>query len=343
MKITADRYIPFLKGVFEPYAEVVYKDGMEITPDDARDSDALIVRTRTACNASLLEGGKVRMVATATIGTDHIDLPWCAEHGIEVANASGCNAGGVMQYVFTAIYTIACRKNIDLEGKTIGIIGVGNVGKRVEGLARKLGFKLLLCDPPRAAAEGPEAFCSLDELLRNSDIVTMHTYLDGTTFHMADEDFFSRMKDGAVFINASRGEVVVDEALKDAAGRLGAVIIDTWNHEPGIDMELLELADIATPHIAGYSYQGKQNGTSMAVRAVARHFGLDSLKDYYPATESPEKEIVTLRFYGLTREQTRDLMLSAYDIEADDRRFRSNPATFEKQRSGYDYRREFNY
>lgn len=341
MKITADRHIPFLKGVFEPYAEVVYKDGMDITPEDARGSDALIVRTRTKCNSGLLEGGRVGMIATATIGTDHIDLDWCSSRGIEVRNAAGCNAGGVMQYVFTSLYTAACSKGIELEGKTLGIIGVGNVGSRVEAMGRRLGFRLLLCDPPRAAAEGEEKFCSLERLLDEADIVTMHTYLDATTCRMADRRFFSRMKDGAIFINASRGEVVDDEALLEAAGRLGAVIIDTWNNEPEVNGRLLAATDIATPHIAGYSYQGKQNGTAMAVQAVARHFGIESLYDFRPAVENPDKEVMKVDFRNLSREEIRDRMLDSYDIREDDRRFRENPENFEKLRSEYDYRREF--
>jgi len=342
MKITADRYIPFLEGVFEPYAEVVYRDGPDFAAD-APDSDALIIRTRTKCGAPLLEGSKVEMIASATIGTDHIDLKWCAEHGIEVDNAQGCNAGGVMQYVFTALYAAAEKKSIDLSDKTIGIIGVGHVGQKVEALARHLGFKVLLCDPPRAQAEGPEAFCSLEHLLQNSDIVTLHPYLDETTRGMADEAFFSRMRPGAVFINASRGEVVNEEALKAALPSLGAVIIDTWNHEPAIDRELLSAVDIATMHIAGYSYQGKQNGTSMAVQAVARHFGIKSLYDFRPETESPDKEIAKIDFRDMNQKQIASVLQENYPIFEDDRALRSAPERFEKLRSEYDYRHEITF
>ena len=154
MKIVADQAIPFLKGVFEPYAEVIYKKGGEIGPDDVRDADALITRTRTRCDAALLEGSKVKLISSSTIGTDHVDIPWCDAHGILIRNAAGCNAGGVMEYVICAIYAVASRKAIKLAGKTIGIVGVGNVGRRVDSVAKRLGFKTLLCDPPRAAAEG---------------------------------------------------------------------------------------------------------------------------------------------------------------------------------------------
>ena len=181
MKIVADKDIPFLEGVFEPYAEVVYIKGDEIVREDLIDADVLIVRTRTQCNASLLEGTSVKMVTTATIGMDHIDLEYCQSKGIKVANAAGCNAGGVMQYVFSAVYGVAARKGIKVEGTNFGIIGVGNVGTKVEELARYLGFNVLRCDPPRAAAEGPEGFCSLEYLLENSHIVTMHVPLDENT------------------------------------------------------------------------------------------------------------------------------------------------------------------
>ena len=199
MKIVADKHVPFLEGVFEPYAEVVYIDGREINHNDIIDADALIIRTRTKCNAELLEGTKVSMIATATIGMDHIDLDYCKAHDIQVHNAQGCNAGGVMQYVFSALYGIAARKGIKLDDATIGIIGVGHVGKKIEDMARRLGFNVLLCDPPRAQAEGPEAFCSLEYLLVNSQIVTMHVPLNETTRGMADDDFFMLMPPGAIF------------------------------------------------------------------------------------------------------------------------------------------------
>ena len=280
MKIVADKHIPFLEGVFEPYADVVYIDGRQINHDDVVDADALIIRTRTKCNADLLDGTKVQLISTATIGTDHIDLDYCARHGIEVHNAEGCNAGGVMQYVFSALYGVAARKNIKLDGANFGIIGVGHVGRKVEHMARYLGFNVLRCDPPRAAAEGEEGFCSLEYLLANSQIVTMHTPLDDTTRGMADEEFFMLMQPGAIFINASRGEVMNEDALKAAYPKLGAAIIDTWNNEPDVDEDLIELVDVATPHIAGYSFQGKQNGTASAVQSVAHHFGIEELYDY---------------------------------------------------------------
>ena len=340
MKIVADKHIPFLEGVFEPYAEVVYIDGREIAHEDIIDADALIIRTRTKCNAALLDGTKVSMIATATIGMDHIDIPYCKEHGIEVHNAQGCNAGGVLQYVFSALYGVAARKGIKLDNATFGIIGVGNVGKKVEEMARHLGFNVLLCDPPRAAAEGEEGFCSLEHLLANSHIVTMHVPLDETTRGMADEEFFMLMPPGAIFINAARGEVVDEEALINAIPKLGAVVIDTWNHEPNVNIDLVEMVDIATPHIAGYSYQGKQNGTASAVKSVAHHFAIEQLYDYYPEADIPDHAPVRLDLKDKTHGERAAVFQYNYPIFTDDFRFRMEPENFEKLRSEYQYRRE---
>ena len=341
MKIVADKHIPFLEGVFEPYAEVVYIDGRQINHDDVVDADALIIRTRTKCNADLLDGTKVQLISTATIGTDHIDLDYCARHGIEVHNAEGCNAGGVMQYVFSALYGVAARKNIKLDGANFGIIGVGHGGRKVEHMARYLGFNVLRCDPPRAAAEGEEGFCSLEYLLANSQIVTMHTPLDDTTRGMADEEFFMLMQPGAIFINASRGEVMNEDALKAAYPKLGAAIIDTWNNEPDVDEDLIELVDVATPHIAGYSFQGKQNGTASAVQSVAHHFGIEELYDYYPENDIPDHEPKLLDLKDKKQGEIAAVFQYNYPIFTDDFRFRLEPGNFEKMRSNYQYRREF--
>ena len=339
MKIVADIDVPFLKGVFEPYGEVLYKKGIEICADDVKDADALILRTRTKCDAELLDGSAVKVVATATIGTDHVDFDYCNSHGIQVYNAAGCNAGGVMQYVFSALYGVAARKGIKIDGGTFGIIGVGNVGKKVEQMARHLGFNVLLCDPPRAEAEGQEGFCSLDYLLANSQIVTMHVPLEESTRKMADQAFFALMQPGSIFINASRGEVVDEDALKFAFPKFGAVVIDTWNNEPNVDEELVEMVDIATPHIAGYSYQGKQMGTAMAVRAVARHFGIKELYDFFPEDE-PDHEPLLLDLTGKNHGQIAAVFQYNYPIFTDDFRFRMEPHKFEKLRSEYQYRRE---
>ena len=340
MKIVVDRNVPFLEGVFEPYAEIVYMDGREISHEDVKDADALIIRTRTRCDAALLEGTSVSMIATATIGTDHIDMDYCRSKGIMVHNAEGCSAGGVLRYVFSALYGVASRKAIKLNDFVFGVVGVGNVGGRVAALAEYLGFKVLRCDPPRALREGPEGFCDLDYLLANSDIVTLHVPLDETTRNMADESFFTLMKPGSIFINAARGEVVDQEALKMVIPKFGAVIIDTWAGEPHVDEELVEMVDIATPHIAGYSYRGKQNGTAAAVQAVARQFGIEPLYDFYPESDDPERQPLVLDIKDKKQGEIAAIFQYNYPIFTDDFRFRMEPENFEKMRTAYQYRRE---
>ena len=341
MKFVIDSAIPFIQGVFEPYADVVYKEGSAIGREDVADADAMLIRTRTKCNEELLSGSSVKIIATTTIGTDNIDMPYCRKNGIFVQNAPGSNAGGVMNYVFSALYGAASRKSIPLTGATLGIVGVGQVGSRVETMARHLGFKVLLCDPPRAEAEGPDQFCSLDYLLQNSDIVTLHVPLTPATRGMADAAFFSKMKLGALFVNTARGEVVNDDDLIDAIPRLGPVIIDTWNNEPNVNVKLLELAEISTPHIAGYSYQGKQRGTAAAVRSVARYFDIRPLFEFFPPADIKELEAVKLDFTGMSQGEITSAIQYNYPIFTDDFMFRINPSGFEKIRAEYSYRREF--
>lgn len=340
LKFVIDKSIPFIKGVFEPYADILYIAGKDIASSDVKNADALIIRTRTKCNKELLEGSSVKIIATATIGTDHIDFDWCNENRIMVSNAAGCNAGGVVEYVFSALYGTAARKYINLNNFTIGIIGVGCVGRRIENMARYLGFNVLKNDPPREAVEGHFEFCNLDELLHQSDVVTLHVPLTENTEKLADAKFFSAMKKGAFFINTSRGEVVDEQALLKAIPKLGPVIIDTWNNEPDINRELLDKVDIATPHIAGYSYQGKQNGTAASVRAVARFFGIEDLYEFFPETDIPEHESVRLDLAGLNQGEIASIFQYNYPIFTDDFMFRLAPENFEKLRTEYNYRRE---
>ena len=340
MKIVIDSGIPFIKGVFEQYADVCYIPGREITNGDLLDADALVVRTRTKCDEALLEGTAVKIIATATIGTDHIDFDFCKKAGIHVQNASGSNAGGVMNYVFSALYGSASRRAIRLDNMVIGIIGVGNVGRRVEEMATYLGFNVLKCDPPRAEAEGSYGFVTMDELLRESNIVTMHVPLNDSTRRMCDYDFFAKMQPGAFFINAARGEIVDDDALIYSIPKLGPVIIDTWNNEPHVNLHLVEKVDIATPHIAGYSYQGKQNATAAVVRAVARYFSISGLFDYFPETD-PDSGPIKLDLKRMSQGQVTSAFQYNYPIFTDDFLFRLNPSNFEKLRLEYSYRREF--
>lgn len=351
MKVVIDQAIPYIKGVLEPFAdEVRYLRGNEFSFADVRDADALIIRTRTKCNASLLEHkdacgnleySKVSFIASATIGEDHVDKDYLERRHISFANAPGCNAGGVMQYVLTALYTVAERKGISLSGKTMGVIGVGNTGSRVAALAEHLGFRVLRNDPPKALKEKGDYY-PLDYVLEHSDIITCHLPLDSVTRGMVNAGFLSRMKDGAIFINASRGEVVVDDALiSKARTGLSALILDVWNGEPSsISRELLSLCDIATPHIAGYSYEGKVNGTVAVVRAFGKHFGIPELASYEFSYEKPAP---FLDFSGLSQNEAFSRMYSVFPIMELDAILRADPASFETIRSTYVCRNEFRY
>ena len=314
--IVVDRDIPFLEGVLDGWFDVRYLSGRAVCPDDVHDAVALIVRTRTRCDASLLEGSSVGLVATATIGTDHIDLAYCDSHGIAVASAPGCNAAAVAQYVAVALHTLS----LDRPGATLGIVGVGHVGKKVADAASRAGMRVLLNDPPREAVEGPGCFTPLPELLAESDVVTLHIPLWPENRDFADAAFFAAMKSGASFINASRGEVVDEEALLAARPSLGRLIIDVWKGEPDINRRLLDVADIATPHIAGYSIQGKTGGTETVIHAVGNHFDIAPLKEY--------------RVKGVRLPRTR------YDIWKDDSSLRRDPSSFETLRSSYRYRND---
>jgi erythronate-4-phosphate dehydrogenase len=347
MKIVADDKIPFLKGALDSFAEVIYVPGKDIRFEIVRDADALLVRTRTKCTEEMLKGTSVRFIGTATIGFDHIDTRYCEKNNIKWTNAPGCNSSSVQQYITTALLKMARDHHFNLKDKTIGIVGVGNVGAKVEKIARILGMKVLLNDPPRAAAEGGNDFVLLGDILYNSDIITVHVPLnvvgENMTYHLFDEKSFKKMKKGTLFINSSRGEVVETISIKNAlaAGKIGAVI-DVWENEPDIDSELMAEAFISTPHIAGYSTDGKANGTSMVVNSLSEFFGLP-LKNWYPGNvPAPLKPEILIDGHGKNDEQIiREAVFHTYNIEEDDTRLRFSPADFEKQRGDYPLRREF--
>ena len=341
MKIVIDKSIPFVEGVFEPYASVLYKDGPMIFNEDLRDADALLIRTRTKCDKDLLEGTGVKIISTATSGTENIDVDYCQSHGIFFKNASGCNAGGVANYVFSALFGMAARKSISLEGATLGIIGLGSVGQRVESMGRSLGFKILRYDPLLSQIEWYTQFSTLDNLLEKSDIVTLHIPLNDSTRAIAGRDFFAKMKNGAFFINTSQGDLVVEDELIAAKNKLGAIAIDAWSHEPTINTMLMNIADIATPHIAGYSLQGKLIGSAMAVRSIARFLSIKELYDFFPQTDNMEYQAVKLDVLNKTQGQIASIIQYNYPIFTDDFMFRINPTKFEQLRNQYSYRREF--
>lgn len=349
MKIVCDSHIPFIKGVLEPYADVVYLPGSAITRDDVYDADALVIRTRTRCDSKLLEGTKVRFIATATIGYDHIDTAWCESNGIAWTNAPGCNSGSVRQYMASLLITMSHDFGFNCREKTLGVIGVGNVGSKVAQIAALLGFRILLCDPPRARREGQSGFCNLEYLISQSDIITCHVplTLDGqdSTYHMFDDARLKSMRPYQILINSSRGEVVDCNALKDALTHrhIKAASLDVWENEPDIDRNLMDMLYSATPHIAGYSLDGKANGTMMAVNTLGQFFDLPCRNWVVDDIPSPAQPLeFTVDATGKTpRQVLEEAILYTYDIKQDDKRLRLNPQTFEQQRSGYPVRREF--
>ncbi len=337
MNIVIDKNIPFIKGVFEPYASVEYMPGDAITSHEAADAEVLVIRTRTRCDRSLLDGSRVEMIATATIGFDHIDTGYCASRGIAVARAAGCNAYGVVQYVTAALIRTGM-----VPGSRIAVIGAGSVGGALCRRLQASGFVPMPVDPPRAASEAGSRFYPLEEALEEADAVTLHVPLTKVgpyrTERMADDDFFGMMKKGALFINSSRGEVVDDDALKRALenGTVSQTAIDVWNGEPCIDRELLRLSTIATPHIAGYSLQGKAMGTAMVVRNVAERYGIAELARWWPDGVGTVDHEVEMSWSEIC-----DKMADYYDIERDTRMLKERPDYFERLRNEYEYRREF--
>ena len=347
MKIIIDHKIPFIKDALDKVADVRYLPGNEIGPADVQDADALIIRTRTRCTRDLLENSSVRFIATATIGYDHIDTDFCDAAGIAWTNAPGCNSSSVEQYIVSTLLHLADKRRFQPNTKTVGIVGVGNVGSKVERAAKALGCRVLLNDPPREAAEGSGAFTELATLLKQADIVTMHVPLIGSgaykTEAMASRGFFGQMKEGAVFINTSRGEVVDEGALKQSvsSGKIADAVLDVYHNEPDIDRELLGMLAIATPHIAGYSTDGKANGTMMSVRAVSRFFGL-GLDNWEPVGVPlpADKEIFVDGEDAEELEIIRDAHGKTYRVLDDHEALVAGPDAFEALRGGYRIRRE---
>ena len=341
MKLVVDKNIPYLKGVLEPYFEaVLYLPGNQITSDIVKDADALLVRTRTNCNKELLDGSKVKFIASATIGYDHIDTKYCEDNGITWATAPGCNSGGVLQWIVCALTHLSIQKGFSLQGKILGVVGVGNVGSKIARAGEALGMKVICCDPPRMRNEGLSDFVDFETVAKNADIITFHVPLNKTgvdkTYHIADENFFSRIKPNTIILNSSRGEVVDASSLVSAikSEKVKASAVDVWEGEPNVSPEIVKYIDIATPHIAGYSLEGKVNGTKMVVDALSEFFNL-GIEPWHP-TPNPADSRVFLKSTGIS-----EIISKTYDIKGDDMAFRNNLSDFEKLRNEYNYRREF--
>ena len=330
MRVVVDAAIPYIKGILEPYSEVIYLPAKEITANVVRSAEALIIRTRTKCDRALLDGSAVKFIATATIGTDHIDHNYCATHNIKVCSAPGCNARGVLQWVAAALHHITSLDKCTPECYTIGVVGVGNVGSLVSNYARQWGFRVMECDPPRQAREGGE-FYTIEEIARKSDIITLHTPLDDTTHHIVNNALLELMQPNTIIINASRGEVVDNIAMANSNHKY---LFDVWEGEPNLDNKILQGATLATPHIAGYSVQGKANATAMVVNALANHFDLP-LKEWYP--EGIKRTLPR----PISWSELCDTITQYCDIEKESLALKSSPQNFELMRNSYNYREEY--
>ena len=363
MKVLIDEKIPFIRQAAEClFDEVAYLPGDGFAGSaELADADALVIRTRTRCDGSLLSGSRVRFVATATIGFDHIDTAFMRRAGIGWANCPGCNAASVAQYVRNAILELtqplSPYPSLRGEGASpvtgvrqgaggllVGIVGYGHVGREVRKAVEAIGCEVLLNDPPLVeGGASPACFVSLETIARRCDVITFHTPLTAggshPTFHLADDSFFGSLGRRPVIVNAARGGVVDERALLRAfdRGLVGAMVIDTWEGEPVIDRELLARSFIATPHIAGYSADGKCNATRMALQAVCRHFGITiGDRERFLALTAPPPLPPEMQPCG---DPVRDA-LALYDPLADTARLKAEPSAFEALRGDYPVRRE---
>lgn len=354
MKIVADANIPFVKDCFLSVGEVEVFPGREIKRETLGEAECLLVRSVTKVDSNLLAGSRVRFVGTATIGFDHIDIEYLKQNNIGFASAPGSNANSAAEYVIAGLCEIGRKYRIKLEDKSIGIIGVGNVGSRVAAKCAALGMEVLLNDPPLQRKAGDAKYRPLEELY-GCDFITLHTPLtyEGAdkTFHLADEKFFKSLKAGCVFINASRGEVADGKAMKASirSGELETAALDVWENEPDIDAELLEMVDIGTPHIAGYSLDGKIAGMIMIYNAACEYFGLKAEHDIEGFL--PEPDVPRLKINpgsGSEQDVIRKAVEKVYKISEDDSKLRKILKVQEKKgeffddlRKNYRVRREF--
>ena len=338
-KIVIDDKIPYIKETISKLTNrAVYIPGNMIGNDDIRDADALIIRTRTHCDAQLLKGSNVKFVATATIGYDHIDTNFMEQAGIKWINCPGCNASSVAQYIDAVLTLIKTEKHIDIQKQTIGIVGCGHVGKKVVEVAKRKGMNILVCDPPRSDAEGEKGFVSMEQIAKEADIITFHVPLtkEGRypTYHLANETLFDNLSKRPIIINSSRGAVVDNEALLYAINynKVKDAVIDTWENEPNINKELLKRVWIGTPHIAGYSADGKTNADNMVISALCEFFSLPMQPAICPP-EIPNADLCP------KNEDERTLFF--YNPIPESNKLKLEPEKFEWFRNNYPLRREY--
>ena len=352
MKIIADENIPCVRQAFASLGEVTLLPGRGMRPEQVRDAELLLVRSVTRVDRELLEGSRVRFVGSATIGFDHVDRDYLQAQGIGFSTAPGSNATSAAEYVVSALMVLAQRQDFDPAGKTVGIIGCGNVGSRVRRKLEALGMQCLVNDPPLQAQGGHDDFVDLESVLQ-ADVITVHVPLTRSgphpTLHLVDAEFLACLKPGAVFINTARGAVVDNAALDSLLGERAdiSIVLDVWEGEPAINCDLLEKVDLGTPHIAGYSLDGKLRGTEMIYRAACEFLGTPV--QWSAATELPPGPSLELAAGGERLDAARAAVLECYDVRADDARLRQmltlppeeRAARFDRLRKEYPVRREF--
>ena len=353
MIILADENIPLVEETFQHIGEVVRFKGRELKRDDLVSAEVLLVRSVTKVDAALVEGTPLRFVGTATIGTDHVDAEALSERGISFVSAPGSNSNSVGEYVIAALLTLAVDHGRNLDGKTLGIVGVGNCGSRVEALAPSLGLQLLYCDPPLAQRTGDSRYRPLMEIA-DADILTFHVPLTKTgpdpTYHMINAELLERRPPDGVLINSSRGAVADSGALVEhfSIASDEVLLLDVWEGEPDIRLDVLNLAALGTPHIAGYSYDGKVRGMLMLYRALCGLLGVEPEWLADPCLAQDVSPLKLQTHLGGT-EALDDLVRTCYDIRADDRNLRQllqipvpeRASYFDALRKGYRVRREF--
>lgn len=355
MRIVIDRNIPFGESVFRTLGQVTALETVDIQPPAVKTADVLIIRSETRVNAALLEGSPVRFVGTATIGTDHVDTEYLAGCGIGFASAPGCNANSVAEYIAAALLTLSHRLDFGLAGKSLGIVGIGNIGSKVVKVGQALGMQVLQNDPPLARKTGESRFLPLDDLM-DADIVTLHVPLNRTgpdaTYHVFDAARIGAMKPGAILINASRGAVVETPAIRNALvnKHLAGAILDVWEKEPSINAELLSLVSLGTAHVAGYSLDGKVNAVRMVYHALCKFLGVQPVWTAWDKLPAPDVPKISLSSAAGKKEETlRKTVAQCYDIELDNRLLHEmllqpedqRTSYFMKLRTGYRMRREF--
>jgi len=349
VKILVDENMPYARELFSRTGRVQAVPGRPLPQQELEDADGLMVRSVTQVNEALLAGKPVKFVGTATAGTDHIDEAWLQQAGIAFSAAPGCNAIAVVEYVFSALLLLAERDGFALRDRTVGIVGVGNVGGRLQKRLEAWGVKTLLCDPPRADRGDAGDFRSLDALVAEADILTFHTPLfkEGPykSWHLADTALLMALKPNAILINACRGPVVDNAALLEVLKMRPdlSVVLDVWEPEPALSLDLLDRVDIGTAHIAGYTLEGKARGTTQVFEAWCDFLGQPQQVPLSELLPTPEFSSVTLNG-PLDQATLKRLAHLVYDVRRDDaplRKAAAKPGEFDRLRKEYQERREW--